>query len=207
MPLHMKKYIFPLLSTFLLLICLGTGSTLLAQEKEAKKLQLGVNLSSSIVKLSEPAYLVSRIQAYSPGIFVRYGKHFISGNWDFYSQYLFDLQNRAPEGFQLGYRYMIPDLISYIELYGEFNYAYYSYVSTFQHLRYVDRVNSGGIHYVYMGNLAAGATFPFWDRFSVGGSVGYGASFVDLYILTLNRSVTEWRKHAYFRMEVNVRVF
>jgi hypothetical protein len=210
MLLPMKIHTRPLFSTCFLLICLGMGNALLAQEKEAKKLQIGVNLSSSVFKFPSSAILdVFRTQAYSPGIFARYGRHRFSGNWDFYTAFLFEFQSRAPEGFQIGYRYLIPNLLPFAELYGEFNYAYYSYVSPFQHILYLERHNltSGVAYYVYMGNLAIGASVPFWDRFSVGGSIGYGASFTDLYYLSFNSSGTDWVRHAYFRMEVNVRVF
>jgi hypothetical protein len=205
----MKKYTLPLLSTCFLLICLGAGSTLFAQEKEGKKLQLGVNLSSSILKFPPSFVPAYRLQAYSPGLFVRHGNHMASVNWDFYTAFLFELPARSPQGFQFGYRYLLPELLPLVEVYGEFNYAYYSYVGFYQRIREIERRNltNGTANYIYMGNLAAGMYVPFLDRFSAGGSVGYGVSFFDKYFLDLNRSVTEWRKHAYFRMEVNVRVF
>ena len=205
----MKKYIFPLLSTCFLLICLGTGNALLAQEKEGKKLQIGVNLSSSILKFPPSFVLAYRLQAYSPGLFVRYGNHMASGNWDIYTPILFELPARSPQGFQFGYRYLLPELLPFVEVYGEFNYAYYSYVGFYQRIREIKRKNltNGTANYIYMGNLAAGVRVPFLERFSVGGSIGYGVSFFDKYFLDLNRGGTEWRKHIYFRMEVNVRVF
>ncbi|MDX2250129.1 MAG: hypothetical protein SF052_25325 [Bacteroidia bacterium] len=167
-------------------------------------LKIRLNLSTTLFRP-----LRIRMQTYSPGISLCFRRHTIYSSWDLYDDYYFEFEivKRAPQGFQVGYRYAIVELFSRLTFSGELNYRHFSFLNpAFDHIKYAQTSVFGVASYADMGYLMVGFEYPVFPFLLLTLNGGYGLAHFDRYFIATNRWTTAWEKYISFGLGIGFMV-
>lgn len=161
------------------------------------------------LNLSTTFFTPFRIQSYSPGISLSFRRHTIYSSWDLYNEYYYEFEftPKAPQGFQVGYRYAIVELFSRLTFWGELNYRHFSFLNpAFDPIKYAQTSVSGWANYVDMGYLMVGFEYPILPFLLLSVNGGYGFVHFDQYFIATNRWTTAWEKYISFGLGIGFMV-